>query len=436
MPKLIFLTRDEAMRRQNLWVAMIATTATLGTTATQADFIDDSNVQLKFKNFYLDRQIEQPDPNKVQDFGSWSQGITLDAKSGYHDLGGVQVGVDVLVQHAVRLSGDRGADDYIMPFSNGQQARDFGKVGATLKAKVSNTELRIGEILPATPVVHFDPSRQLLTTYEGVWLESKDLENTKITLGYLDGINARYENQVHDFNLWPKPLNTALSQKNEGMYVAGIDYQATPELGLSYFYGDVTNIYRQNYIGLAYNKKIDEQNKLATHARYFDNRESGDAIYGDIDSQALSLKAAWSHGNHTIDAGYQQMFGEHGTNAPFFPSLAGWVPQPYLANWSVASFIRKDEKSWSLGYTYNFKDVGIPGLTATVRHYDGWDIDNGNGTRGKEDENNVIVNYVVPEGKLKGVGFNYMFIDTNYDNVPNFYDLEEHRVALTYNYKF
>ena len=40
------------MHRHNLWIALFAATATLGTTATQADFIDDSNVQLKFKNFY------------------------------------------------------------------------------------------------------------------------------------------------------------------------------------------------------------------------------------------------------------------------------------------------------------------------------------------------------------------------------------------------
>ena len=44
------------MRRQNLWIAMLAATATLGTTASNADFVDDSNVQLKFKNFYLDRE--------------------------------------------------------------------------------------------------------------------------------------------------------------------------------------------------------------------------------------------------------------------------------------------------------------------------------------------------------------------------------------------
>ena len=428
------------MRRQNLWIAIFAAIATLGTTASKADFVDDSNVQLKFKNFYLDRQYGEGRSDK--NWGSWTQGITLDAKSGYHDLGGIQVGVDLLAQHAFLLHGRDKNPDWVVPHSSEHGQKDnFGKVGVTLKAKVSETELKIGEILPFTPVVTFDPSRQLLTTYEGIWLESKDIDKTKITLGYLDGINARYDNQVQDFKLWPNNLDSEKGQvkpgDSDGMYVAGIDYQATPELGVSYFYGDVTNIYRQNYLGLAFNKKFDDQNKIATHVRYFDNRESGDALYGDLDSQALSLGGAWTHGNHKVDVGYQQMFGEHGANAPFFPSLAGWVPQPFLVNWSVASFIRKDEKSWSVGYSYDFKDVGLPGLTATVRHYDGWNINNGAGkTRGKEDENNVIVNYVVPQGKWKGLGVQYMYIDVNYDNVPNFPSLEEHRAAITYSYKF
>ena len=64
-------------------------------------------------------------------------------------------------------------------------------------------------------------------------------------------------------------------------------------------------------------------------------------------------------------------------------------------------------------------------------------MDNGAGKgRGKENENNVIVNYVVPEGKLKGLGFNYMFIDTNYTNIAGGNNLQEHRIATTYTYKF
>lgn len=421
------------MHRHHLWIAILAATATLGTTASHAAFIDDSNVQLKFKNFYLDRQYKEA---PAKNWGSWTQGVILDAKSGYHDLGAIQVGVDVLVQQAVRLNGRDQNPDWILPHNGKEQADYFGKVGATLKAKVGQTELRVGEILPTTPIVYFDPSRQLLTTYDGVWLESKDIDKTKITLGYLDGINARYENQTHEFNIWPQPLDTEKSKQNDGLYVAGIDYQATPELGLSYFYGDVTNMYRQHYVGAAFNKTLDDQNKISTHVRYFDNSEAGDAVYGDIDNQALSLRAAWTHGNHTFDTGYQQMFGEHGQQATFFPTLSGWAPQPYLSNWSIASFIRKDEKSWSLGYTYDFKDVGVPGLTATVRHYEGWNAKNNNGSKGQEDENNVIVNYVVPEGKLKGVGVQYMYIDVNYDNITGFSDLDEHRAAITYSYKF
>ena len=434
MPKLIFLTRDEAMRRQNLWVAMIATTATLGTAATHADFIDDSNVQLKFKNFYLDREYNQDTAGVVnKGYGNWTQAVTLDAKSGYHDIGaGIQVGADLLAQYAVSLKAN--GNDIHMPFdaSEGKSELDNAKLGATLKVKVSETELKVGDLLPMSPVVFFDPSRQLLTTYSGAWLESKDLKNTKLTLAYIDGINARYDNQYQDLSLFPN--NNFTKTTNDGMYIAGIDYQFTPKIAGSYWYADVTNIYQQHYAAGAFKTNLSEKTKLDAHVRYFDNSDSGDKLYGSIDSQAVSAGAKINNGMHTVQLGYQQMFGEHGKEATMFPTLGGWVPQPYLDNWSVASFIRKDERSWSLGYTYNFKDVGISGLTATVRHFRGDNIDFGAAKpEGKENENNVIVNYVVPEGKLKGLGFNYMFIDTNY-NFGN--DLQEHRIATTYSYKF
>lgn len=436
------------MRRQTLWIAMACAIATIGATGTYAGFVEDSQVQLKFKNFYLDRQY---DDTPAKNWGSWSQAVTLDAKSGYAQFGALQLGVDVLAQYAVRLDGrDRNAD-WVLPYSGisgtgtGKQERQFGKIGATLKAKISQTELRIGEILPVTPVIHFDPSRQLLTTYNGVWLESKDLKNTKLTLGYLDSINARYENQPMDFGLWPKALNN--DGKTDGMYVAGIDYQLNKNWSASYFYGDVTNIYRQNYLGVNYKNNYDKL-KVDSHIRFFDNAESGDALYGDIDNQALSIGSTLTYGSHSVGLSYQQMFGDHGSNpsaatgAPYFPSLAGWVPQPYLDNWSVASFIRKDEKSVGVAYSYDFSDLGIKGLKTTAKYWHGWGIDSAYESsaltgKGKEDEFNFILNYVVPEGKLKGLGFQWMYIDVNFDNIAGqASDLQEHRIATTYTYKF
>jgi hypothetical protein len=43
----------------------------------------------------------------------------------------------------------------------------------------------------------------------------------------------------------------------------------------------------------------------------------------------------------------------------------------------------------------------------------------------------------VPEGKLKGLGFQWMYIDVNFDNIAGqASDLQEHRIATTYTYKF
>ncbi|PJI35515.1 OprD family outer membrane porin [Acinetobacter pseudolwoffii] len=422
------------MRRQNLWIAMFAAIATLGTTAANADFIDDSNVQLKFKNFYLDRQYQ--DDASSRNWGSWSQGVTLDAKSGYHDIGGgVQVGADLLIQHAFRLNGRDNNPDWVLPHEGpGKGQKDnFGKVGATLKAKVSQTELKVGELLPVSPVLVFDPSRQLLTTYSGAWLESKDLKDTKLTLAYIDGINNRYDNQFRDLTKFAPPSFYDTGAEADGMWIAGIDHQLTKEVGASYWYADVQDIYQQHYLGVNYKTALGEKTKLDSHIRYFDNSESGDKLYGEIDNQAVSVAAKVNHGAHTVGVGYQQMFGDSA-----FPTLGGWVPQPYLANWGVATFTAPEEKSWHVSYGYDFSEVGLKGLNATAIYFKGYDQQGTGAYQGQNfntDEVNAIVNYTVPEGKLKGLGVQGMYIDVNFAN-PAKPDLQEYRVATTYTYKF
>ncbi|CAM9118685.1 OprD family outer membrane porin [Acinetobacter pseudolwoffii] len=419
------------MRRQNLWIAMFAAIATLGTTAANADFIDDSNVQLKFKNFYLDRQYQ--DDASSRNWGSWSQGVTLDAKSGYHDIGaGIKVGADVLVQHAVKLKGRDKNPDWVLPHDGKQSKDHFGKVGATLKAKVSETELKVGELLPVSPVLVFDPSRQLLTTYSGAWLESKELKDTKLTLAYIDRINNRYDNQFRDLTKF-NPPQFDNGAEADGMWIAGIDHQLTKELGASYWYADVQDIYQQHYLGVNYKIGLGEKTKLDSHVRYFNNSESGDKLYGEIDNQALSVAAKINHGAHTVGVGYQQMFGDSA-----FPTLGGWVPQPYLANWGVSTFTAPEEKSWHVSYGYDFSEVGLKGLNATAIYFKGYD-QQGTGVYQSQnfntDEVNAIVNYTVPEGKLKGLGVQGMYIDVNFAN-PAKPDLQEYRVATTYTYKF
>ncbi len=417
------------MIRQNLWIAILAAIAATGTTATYADFVDDSQVQLKLKNFYLDRQIKDTPQNN---WGSWSQGITLDAKSGYHDIGGgIQVGADLLVQHAFKLNGRDKNPDFVLPHDGKKSKDQFGKVGATLKAKVSETELRVGELLPISPVLTYDPTRQLVTTFSGAWLESKDLKDTKLTLAYVDGINKRYDNQFRDFTLFTlgQPGGHAdQGEESDGMIIAGVDHQFTPELSAGYWFADVQDIYQQHYVGTAYKTKLGEKAKLDSHLRYFDTADSGSRLYGHLDNQAISASAKVNYGAHTVGLNYQQMMGDSA-----FPTLGGWVPAAYLANWGVATFTQKDEKSVGISYNYDFAELGTKGLNATAVYFTGWDAEVKGDKNQDSDELNLVVNYTVPEGKLKGLGFQAMYIDANFDYKS---DLQEYRVATTYTYKF
>jgi len=52
----------------------------------------------------------------------------LDAKSGYHDLGVIQVGADLLVQHAVKLNGRDKNADWVLPHDGKESKDHFGKV--------------------------------------------------------------------------------------------------------------------------------------------------------------------------------------------------------------------------------------------------------------------------------------------------------------------
>ena len=69
-----------------------------------------------------------------------------------------------------------------MPYDTdkGELKSNYAKYGVTLKLKAANTELKVGELLPRTPIVHFDESRQLVTSLAGAMLENKDIQNLKL----------------------------------------------------------------------------------------------------------------------------------------------------------------------------------------------------------------------------------------------------------------
>lgn len=402
----------------------------IGTENVYADFIKDASGSLYLRNFYIERNFDNP---AISDVGSWSQAATLRLESGYTDTP-IKVGVDILGQYAVRLNDHREyAADTVIPFdyTTGEQERDYGKIGATLKLQYKKSELKIGTLEPKLPVAFIDESRQLSTIYSGALFQSKDIKDLTVTAGYLNRINARNDDKYRKLSLYTgSPTNL---HESDGLGFVGLDYNFTPSISGAYWYGQLQDIYQQHYANLAYATNVGET-KIRLDGRYFYNSEVGDALYGKIDNQSYGLMTTINKGNHTFSTGVRKNNGKSN-----FPTLAGYVPQPYLHSWSLLGFVKPEELTWHVLYSYDFKDLGLPGLSTTLRYLHGSHIYRAGFSDNTEIERSIALKYVIPEGKFKNLGLEMIHYNTNtkygtgYNKGNSF---QESRVILSYQYKF
>lgn len=423
---------------QNNWLAgsmgAVGLMGMFASLSAQADFIDDRQVSLGLRNFYIDRDFKQHDAPKSR-IGSWTQGFDFRAISGYTE-GTVQFGLDVSAQYAYRLDGGGGrGPDSIIPYddSKGEQVRDYGRAALTAKMRYSKTELKIGEHRPMLPVAFYDDSRQLITTYHGFLLESREVDKLTLTAGRFTEISSRESSNREKMYLFNGP---DIQRRSDGLNFAGATYAFTPALSASYFYGQLEDIYQQQYLGGTYNADLGNGFGLKTDLRYFDNREDGKALYGDIDNRSYGAMTTLRKGAHAIGVGYQRMLGDS-----TFPTLNGYAPQPYLVNWSTVAFVKPNESSWQLRYDLDFAGYGVPGLKLMTRYLRGTGIDRGNNDleQNVESERNIFLSYVVQSGPLKGVAFEWRNIDvkTRYGNgAASGADYQENRLITSYTFKF
>lgn len=406
----------------------LAFLAVLSVNTAYADFWQDSQKSVYLRNFYVERDLEGTN----KDLGSWSQGLTGRFESGYTDTP-VQVGLDLGFQYALRLS-DHNEErlDTVFHYdaAAAKQERDFLKLGATLKLKYQDTELKVGELFPKTPVLAIDDSRQLVTTFAGAMLESKEIENLKISAGRFTHINARDDDEFEKLTL---AGSTDPNKESDGLNFVGLDYNFNPKLSGAYWFGQLEDIYQQHYLNAAYTEQVGKS-KIKVDARYFNYTEDGDAYFGDIDTQSVGLQTTIQNGANTLTAGVQKHMGEHA-----IPVLGGYVPQPFLQSWSSLGFYRAKEFTWHVLYSYDFKEAGIPGLKLTLRYLNGSEIYRPDLKDNQETEKNVIVNYTIPEGTFKGLGFEWRHIraDIKYGaGNTRGTDFVEDRIATTYTFKF
>ncbi|MCP8464505.1 OprD family porin [Pseudomonas sp. ZM23] len=362
-----------------------------------AGFFEDSSAKLSTQNIYFNRDFRDGSGQSKRE--EWAQGFILDFQSGYTP-GTIGVGLDAMGMLGLKLdsSPDRTGTGLLPTHDDGRAADEYSKLGLTAKFKVSETELKIGSLIPDLPTLQPNDSRLFPQTFEGGLLNSTDLPGLDFTGGRLEKAKDRDSTDFQDLALNNKNRRfSGGSAEGDHYDLAGGDYKFTDNLTGRYHYASLDDVYRQHFVGMLASFPFGE-GKLSADVRLAISDDEGAARGGKIDNRAFNSMFSYALGSNKFSAGWQQMSGDTA-----FPYIDG--SNPYLVNFvQIGDFADTDERSWQLRHDFDFAGVGLPGLTLMNRYISGDDAKiNGMDGHGKEWERNTDLKYTVQSGPLKDV---------------------------------
>lgn len=385
-------------------------------------FLTDSHATLQTSNFYLNRDFRED--TGISKREEWAQGFVFDFRSGYTH-GTVGLGLDAIGMVGLKLDSSPGRSGTgLLPVGDAGRAPDqYSKFGVAVKAKVSKTEIKVGEMLLKYPTIASSTGRILPQTFQAGIATSKEIDGLTFTVGEINRTTLRDYSHNQALTLVNKNRRFSAAPDADDFKLAGIDYAVNKNLVLTYQRGELDDIYTQQYFGLTHSLPL-SVGTIKSDIRYYVSDDSGAARAGKIDNRTLNALFSYSIGGHMAGLAYQGLSGE--TAMPYVVGT-----DAYLTNYMMSNdFMEKNERSWQVRYTYDFAALGVPGLTFSTRYTK---ADHANPAtvagEGREWERDTDIGYVVQGGMFKNVGILWRnaALRSNYLR-----DIDENRIIISY----
>ncbi|WP_341645563.1 OprD family porin [Thauera sp. SDU_THAU2] len=402
-----------------------ALAAILPAGASAAGFVDDASVTLNLRNFYFNRNFLNHSGPMVQgkDQGQaaeWTQSFILDARSGFTE-GPVGFGVDVLGLYSIKLDGGRGTiGSQLLPVhgtGNDRHAPDnFGRVAVAAKAKLSNTELKIGEWAAVLPMLRSDDGRSLPQTFRGAQIISNEIEGLTLHGGQFRGNSQRNDGSMEDMS-----FNGVESDRFN--FLGGEFRFNDKRTMVGLWRAELKDVYQQNYLQLTHSQPVGDW-VLGANLGYFDGKDEGSAKAGKLDNKVYQAMLSAKLHNNVFYVGYQKLDGD-----TKFLRIDGASGGSLVNDGYTNSYDNPNERSWQLRHDYNFAGLGIPGLTMMNRYVSGDSIHAGGRKDAEEWGRESELAYTFQEGRLKNLTIRWRNSNVRRDVGA---DLNENRIIVSY----
>ncbi|APU31957.1 porin [Ectopseudomonas alcaliphila JAB1] len=406
-------------------VAVMASSLSVGVQA--AGFVEDAKVTLGLRNYYFNRNyLNGTDPvirgERQGQAEGWTQNFILDARSGFTE-GTVGFGLDVLGLYSIKLDGNRGAaNTQLMPIhDDGQAADQFGRTAVAAKAKLSKTELKVGEWFAVLPILRADDGRSLPQTFQGAQLTSNEIDGLTLYGGQFWKNSQRNDASREDMSFG--------GVKGDDFNFGGGEYRFNGNNTMvGVWHARLEDVYQQSYVQLTHSQAVGDW-VLGANLGYVTGKEEGAAKAGNLDNKVYQGALTAKTGNNSFMVAYQKLSGD-----TKFMRIDGASGGTLVNDGFTNSYDNPEERSWQVRHDYNFAGLGIPGLTLMNRYVSGSNIDvytNGVKTRenaeewGRESE----LAYTIQEGTLKNLSIRWRNSDVRRDVGQ---DLHENRLIINY----
>jgi hypothetical protein len=452
------------MKKSTLALAVYA--GVLATQAGAAGFLDDSKATLSSRTLYFEGDPrENPSATgKAQDQRQTTQGFLFNFISGYTP-GTVGFGLDVQGMYGLNLSGgidnrnpNGSTANSISPTSSdGTPVADWARAGANAKVKLSKTELKVGNALqPNLPILVSNDGRLLPQTFQGGIVTSKEIDGLTLTAGKLTKAAGRASTNYDNLSL------SGGTKGSNNFQFAGGDYKVTKDLTVQYYYANLEDYYKQQFLGLVHVLPIGEDQSFKTDLRYFHstsdgkNGQTANTGYkfnngyndnGEVDNNTWTAMFTYTLGGNAFLLGYQSVSDDGGmpiiNNGSVVDSRGrnegeGGNSVYLFTDSMITNFTRAGEKTRFGQYSYDFARLGVPGLKAAVAYLHGDQIrTSATAERSSEWERDMRLDYVFQDGFMKGFGVTLRRANLRTDlPVGTQADTDQTRLVLNYTYAF
>jgi imipenem/basic amino acid-specific outer membrane pore len=336
----------------------------------------------------------------------WGYGLIGSFQSGFTS-GLIGVGLDAHAYQGVKLDsgGGRAGKSRLLGLDNEGHPKDtFGRGGAALKLRLSNTVLSYGEQRVKTPVFSTSDSRLLPETATGLFLNSSEIDKVRLVAGHFNEGTDRNASSHHRGFV----VNYSNGRKGGSFDLAGVTWNPLASLTTSLYTARYEDTWHQHYLGGTFVHAFDDHSSLNLNLNLYRTTDTGKALSGRIDNTTLSLMSQYTQGPQAFSLGWQHVQG----NTPFDYVTRGAI---FLGNaMQMSDFNGPQERSWQARYDLDMGPLGIKGLRLSAAYTRGEGIDGshvdrrggyaylGYGRQGRHWERDLEARYVVQQGKAKG----------------------------------